>query len=66
MKSTTNIIKILGFIVLAAVLLFSVYLGRETSTEMYFIFATYCGGLTVSKGIVDLKRQSDIKVGGSQ
>lgn len=54
--STTGTIQFLGFVVLASTLLWSVWLDRAASTELYQWFALYCGGLTVSKGAVTAYR----------
>lgn len=54
--STTATVQMVGFIVLAAVLLVSVLYNRESASELYMWFAAYCGGLTVSKGIVTTRQ----------
>ncbi len=50
--STTATIQFLGFLVLAATLLYSVALGNHDTSDLYLYFAGYCGGLTASKGVV--------------
>ncbi len=50
--STTAFAQFMGFFILAGVLLYAVYLDRSSVAELYAIFATYCGGLVVSKGVV--------------
>ena len=54
--STTATVQMVGFVVLAAVLLVSVIYNRESASDLYMWFAAYCGGLTVSKGIVTTKQ----------
>lgn len=54
--STTGFIQFGGFLVLAGVLVWSVWLDRSTTGELYAWFATYCGGLTVTKGAVTAYR----------
>ena len=54
--STTATVQMVGFVVLAAVLLVSVIYNRESASDLYMCFAAYCGGLTVSKGIVTTKQ----------
>lgn len=50
-RSTTAFIQFTGFFVLAGVLVYAVFLDRAVA-ELYAIFAAYCGGLVVSKGVV--------------
>nr|DAW76813.1 MAG TPA: Protein of unknown function (DUF2644) [Caudoviricetes sp.] len=50
--STTGFIQFFGFIILAGVLVYSVYLDREVSSDFYLYFALFCGGQVVSKGVV--------------
>lgn len=50
--STTGTVQFLGFLVLAATLIYSVYMGRSDVTDLYLYFAAYCGGLTATKGAV--------------
>lgn len=50
-RSTTAFIQFTGFFVLAGVLIYAVFLDRAVA-ELYAIFAAYCGGLVVSKGVV--------------
>lgn len=54
--STTGFIQFGGFVVLSGVLLFSVWLDRSATADLYSWFAIYCGGLTVSKGAVTAYR----------
>lgn len=54
--STTGFIQFAGFVVLAVVLLWSVWLDRSATADLYAWFAAYCGGLTVSKGAVSAYR----------
>ena len=54
--STIATVQMVGFVVLAAVLLVSVIYNRESASDLYMWFAAYCGGLTVSKGIVTTKQ----------
>lgn len=72
--STTGTVQFLGFLVLAATLIYSVYMGRGDVTDLYLYFAAYCGGLTASKGVVsayrhgqevkaDLAKQSVLDIG---
>lgn len=58
--STTAFIQFIGFFVLAGVLIYAVYLNRAVS-ELYAIFATYCGGLVVSKGVVTAYKEKNLK-----
>lgn len=68
--STTAFVQFFGFIVLAATLIYSVYLDRDSTPELYWAFAAYCGGLTATKGAVMAYKhnrktnESEIKVGG--
>ncbi|MDO4434864.1 MAG: DUF2644 domain-containing protein [Cardiobacteriaceae bacterium] len=55
--STTKTIQTVGFVVLALLLMLSVLLNREQTSELYLIFASYCGGLTISKGVVSSYQQ---------
>lgn len=50
--STTGFIQFFGFIVMAGVLVYSVYLDRSISTDLYFYFACFCGGSAATKGAV--------------
>ncbi|MBS9777173.1 MAG: DUF2644 domain-containing protein [Gammaproteobacteria bacterium] len=50
--STTSTIQILGFLVLAGTLLYSVYKGNSDTSTLYLYFAAYCGGSATSKGFV--------------
>lgn len=50
--STTGFIQFFGFLILAAVLVYSVYLDRAVSADFYLYFALFCGGQVVSKGVV--------------
>lgn len=69
--STTGTVQFLGFLVLAATLIYSVYMARDDVTDLYLYFAAYCGGLTATKGAVMAYKhnrkteESEIKVGGS-
>ncbi len=54
--STTATIQFFGFIVLAGTLLYSVFLDGRHTSDMYFYFAMYCGGLTATKGAVSAYR----------
>lgn len=54
--STTATVQMVGFVVLAAVLLLSVLYNRESAADLYMWFAAYCGGLTISKGIVTTRQ----------
>lgn len=60
--STTATVQMVGFIVLAVVLLVSVLYNRESASELYMWFAAYCGGLTVSKGIVTTRQSTRRRV----
>lgn len=50
--STTGFIQFFGFLVLAGVLVYSVYLGRDNATDLYLYFAFFCGGSAATKGAV--------------
>ena len=50
--STTGFIQFFGFLVLAGVLVYSVYLGRDNATDLYLYFAFFCGGSVATKGAV--------------
>lgn len=50
--STTATIQVLGFLVLAGTLIYSVALGNADTPDLYLYFAGYCGGLTATKGAV--------------
>ncbi|PID62010.1 MAG: hypothetical protein CR974_03880 [Gammaproteobacteria bacterium] len=54
--STTATVQLLGFVTLAAVMLYSVYLGRDYVPELFDTLALYCAGLTISKGAVTAYR----------
>lgn len=60
-RSTTAFAQFAGFFILAGILIYAVYLDRSSTSELYFIFASYCGGLVVTKGVVtaykDRKKQ---------
>ncbi len=56
--STTGTVQILGFVVLAVVLVYSVYMQRPDITDLYLYFAGYCGGLTATKGAVTAYRNA--------
>lgn len=51
-RSTTAFAQFVGFFVLAGVLVYAVYLDRASVPELYAVFAAYCGGLVISKGVV--------------
>ena len=50
--STTGFIQFFGFLVMAGVLVYSVYLGRDNATDLYLYFAFFCGGSAATKGAV--------------
>ncbi|OOF59307.1 DUF2644 domain-containing protein [Rodentibacter myodis] len=50
--STTGFIQFFGFLVMAGVLVYSVYLDRAITTDLYFYFACFCGGSAATKGAV--------------
>ncbi len=55
--STTATIQFAGFVGLLIVMLASVYLNRPYVPTLFGYFAAYCGGLRVSKGVVDAYRE---------
>lgn len=59
--STTATVQMAGFLVLAIMLLASVMANRESAADLYMWFAAYCGGLTVSKGIVTTRQTRHFK-----
>ena len=48
--STTGFIQFFGFLVMAGVLIYAVYLDRSTVTDLFFYFACFCGGSAATKG----------------
>ncbi|WP_308571067.1 DUF2644 domain-containing protein [uncultured Haemophilus sp.] len=50
--STTGFIQFFGFLVMAGVLIYAVYLDRSTVTDLFFYFACFCGGSAATKGAV--------------
>lgn len=50
--STTGFIQFFGFLVMAGTLVYSVYLDRAITTDLYFYFACFCGGSAATKGAV--------------
>lgn len=54
--STTGTIQFFGFIAMAAVLAYSVYLDRPYVPELFGTFALFCGGLVATKGAVTAYR----------
>ena len=47
--STTGFIQFFGFLVMAGVLIYAVYLAV---TDLFFYFACFCGGSAATKGAV--------------
>lgn len=50
--STTGFIQFFGFLVMAGVLIYAVYLDRSAVTDLFFYFACFCGGSAATKGAV--------------
>lgn len=50
--STTGFIQFFGFLVMAGVLIYAVYLDRSSVTDLFFYFACFCGGSAATKGAV--------------
>lgn len=59
--STTTTVQFLGFLALAGVMVYSVWLDRSYVPDLFTTFAVYCGGLVVSKGAVTAYRDRDSK-----
>ena len=50
--STTGFIQFFGFLVMAGVLIYAVYLDRSTVTDLFFYFACFCFFFFATKGAV--------------
>ncbi|MFV0448019.1 MAG: DUF2644 domain-containing protein [Vibrio sp.] len=61
--STTSTLHVLGFFVLSAVLLYSVYLDRSYVPELFTTLAIFSGGAVVTKGAVSAYKSKVTKVG---
>ncbi|WP_153448462.1 DUF2644 domain-containing protein [Vibrio algicola] len=61
--STTGTLHVLGFFVLSAVLLYSVYLDRSYVPELFTTLAIFSGGAVVTKGAVSAYKSKVTKVG---
>lgn len=48
--STTGFIQFFGFLVMAGVLIYAVYLDRSTVTDLFFILLVFVGVLLQPKG----------------
>ncbi|AWX15217.1 hypothetical protein CEP48_03130 [Mergibacter septicus] len=58
--STTAFIQFFGAVLMAGILLYSVYLDRANVSEMFTTFALFCGGGVATKGFanaINRKRQ---------
>lgn len=51
--STTGFLQFFGGLLMAGILLYSVYLDRSYTAELYMTFALFCGGGAATKGLAN-------------
>ncbi|MBS9777614.1 MAG: DUF2644 domain-containing protein [Gammaproteobacteria bacterium] len=56
--STTTFMQFFGGVLMASVLLFSVYRGSPDVPELFTTFALYCGGMVATKGAVTAYKET--------
>ncbi|MDP8162821.1 DUF2644 domain-containing protein [Pasteurella skyensis] len=57
--STTAFIQFFGALIMAGILVYSVYLDRSSAPEMFMTFAIFCGGGAATKGFANAIKRGE-------